>query len=166
MAPISCQKEKYEGKKIEVGENKKVRLEIHLIKADHGVAKGEKPLIALPQLLPIGFTEKFVEPLDKKTKMKRELSTTVRDIRKPTHRISTQVNSEKLLFTTGVPLIHHEALLRNKLVALNTHSLLPFLKALLHGLFSLVHLGGRLEKLYMGNNIFMGSIAMTGNGRK
>ena len=76
MAPISCLKKKYEGKKIEVGEKKKARSGIHLIKTDHGVTKGGE------------LTEILIQPLDRKTKTKRELSTMVRDIHKPTHQIS------------------------------------------------------------------------------
>ena len=95
MAPISCLKKKYEGKKIEVGEKKKARSGIHLIKADHGVTKGGEPLTVLPQFFPISLTEILIQPLDRKTKTKRELSTMVRDIHKPTHQISIWVNSEK-----------------------------------------------------------------------
>ena len=76
---------------MEVGEKKKARSRIHLIKADHSVTKGGKPLAALPQFLPISFTKTFIQPLDEKTKKKTkgELSTTVHDIRKPTYWIST-----------------------------------------------------------------------------
>ena len=88
MAPISCQKEKYEGKKSKEEEKKKGRLVIYLIKANHGITKGGKPLTALPQFLPIGFTETFVQPLDGKMKAKRELSTIVCDDHKPTHWIN------------------------------------------------------------------------------
>ena len=98
---------------------------------------------------------------------KRELSTRVCNVRKPTRRISIWVNFEKLLFATGTPSIRHEDLLGNRLDALNAHSLLPFtLKALLYELFSLVHLGGRLERLNIGNNILMNPMAMTRNWGK
>ena len=86
-----------------VEEKKKVRLGVHLIKADHGVVERGEPLTVLPQFIPIGFTETFVPPLDGKTKMKREFSTTVCNVCKPTRPISTQVNCEKLLFATNAP---------------------------------------------------------------
>ena len=98
---------------------------------------------------------------------KRELSTRVCNVRKPTRRISIWVNSEKLLFATGTPSIRHEDLLGNRLDALNAHSLLPFmLKALLYELFSLVHLGGRLMILRRGKSILMDPKAMTRNRAK
>ena len=106
-----------------------------MTKVDHGVTKRRKPLTALTQFLPISFTKPFVQPLDRKTKPRRELSTMVRDIYKSTRRIGIQIDSEKLLFAVDVPRISHEAPLRNKLVALNAHNPLSFaLKALFHRL--------------------------------
>ena len=95
---------------------------------NYGIAKGGKPLTALPQFLPIGFTETFVQPLDRKAKTKknRELSTIVCDVRKLTRQISIKVNSEKVLLAVGSLRIRHKALLGNRLVSLNAHSPLPF----------------------------------------
>ena len=169
MAPISCQKDKYEGRKIGKGEKKKARSETHLIKADHGVTKRKEPMTILPQFLSIISIKTLIQPLDEKTKMKtkREFPKTVRDVRKSTHLIDTQIDFEKLLFAAGMLRIRHEALLRNRLVALNSHSPLPFaLKALFCRLLSLVRLGGKLERLRRGSNILMESMAMTGNGGK
>ena len=129
---------------------------------DHGVTKRGELLTELPQFLPIGFTETFIHPLDRKTEMNRDLSETIRNIYKSICRISTQVNSKKLLFAASVPHICHQSLPGDRLVALNAYSLLPFtLKALLCGLFSLVHPGGRLERLRKGNNILINTMAMT-----
>ena len=69
---------------MEEEEKKKMRSVIHLIKANHGIAKRRKPWTTLPQFLPISFTETFVQLLDEKMKMKRELSTMVCDVCKPT----------------------------------------------------------------------------------
>ena len=152
---------------MEVGEKKKARSEFHLIKANHGVAKRRKPWTTLPQFLPIGLTETLIQPLDRNTKTKRELFIAVLDIPKLTCRINTRVNSEKLLFATNVRYTRHEALFWDRLVALNTHAPLSFaLKVLVRSLFSLIHLGGSLERLRRGNNILMDPMAMTGNGSK
>ena len=99
--------------------------------------------------------------------MKRELSTMVCDVRKPTYQISVWVNSEKLLFVADAPRVHHKALHENKLVALYAHNPLPFtLKVFLCRLFSFVHLRDRLERLCRGNNILVNPRAMTGDGAK
>ena len=143
MALMSYRKEKDEGEKIE--ERGKARSRIHLIKVDHGITKVNEPLTVLPQFLLISFTKTFVQPLNRKTKINKELSATIRDICNLTRRICTGVNPKKLLFAISAPCIHHETLLGDRHDSLNAHSLLPIvLKALLRGLFSLLHLEGRV----------------------
>ena len=102
---MSCQEEKDQdkkakgkGKKIE---KKKAQMEIHLIKANHGIIEGKEPLAMLPQIFPISLAEAFVQPLDRKMKTNGKMSTMVRDICKPTLRIDTWVNTEKFLFMTN-----------------------------------------------------------------
>ena len=81
--------------------------------------------------------------------MKGKLSAMIRNICKSTSWISTQVNTEKVLFATSTPYICYKALPRDRLITLNAHNPLPFvLETLYHGLFSLVHPVDRLEKFH------------------
>ena len=93
---------------------------------DHGIIERMKPLATLPQIFLVGLAKAFIQPLDRKTKMKGKLSTTVRDICQPTLRIGTWVNTEKFLFATSTPSICHKALPEDRLVTLDPHSPLPF----------------------------------------
>ena len=114
---------------------------------DHGITKGKEPLTALPQIFPIGLDEASIQPLGKKMKTKWKLSATICDICKSTRWISTWVNLEKLHSATSVPSICHKALPEDRLVTLNAHNALSFaMETIFHGLFSLVHLGGRLKR--------------------
>ena len=116
---------------------RKVELGIHLIKENHGITKGRKPLATLPQIFPLSLIVAFIQPLDKKTKMKEKMSTTVYDIRKLTLRICTQVNTKKFLFATSALRICHKALPGDRQVSFDTHSPLPFaLRTLVHFPFS------------------------------
>ena len=56
---------------------------IHLIKANHSITEGRKPLTTLPQIFPVGLTEAFIQPLDRKAKTKGKMPATVCSIRKP-----------------------------------------------------------------------------------
>ena len=72
-----------------------MKLGIHLIKANHGIIEGREPLTKLPQFLPIGLTEAFIQPLDRKTKIKGKLSAMIHDIYKLTRWINTWINPKK-----------------------------------------------------------------------
>ena len=89
---MSCQEEKDGGKKAK-GRGKKMKkkaeLGFHLIKANHGITEGREPMAMLPQIFPVGLAEAFIQPLDRKTKMKGKLSATIRDICKLTLWINT-----------------------------------------------------------------------------
>ena len=124
----------FERRKIRVREQKegkrkwkrKAKLGIHLIKANHGITEGWEPLTMLPQIFLVSLVEAFIQPMDRKAKMKRKMSTTVRDIRKSTLRIVTQFNIEKFLFVTSTPRICHKALPGDRLVTLDAHNPLFF----------------------------------------
>ena len=78
---------KRRGKKIKKEkEKRKAELGIHWIKADHGITEGKEPLITLPQIFPVGLAEAFIQPLDRKVKMKGKKPIIVRDIHKSTLR--------------------------------------------------------------------------------
>ena len=74
---------------------------IHLIKASHDIKEGKEPLTTLSHIFPIGLAEAFIQPLDRKAKMKENMSATVHNIRKPTLRIGTRVHTKQLLFVTS-----------------------------------------------------------------
>ena len=83
-------------------------------------------------------TEAFIQPLDRKTKTKGKLSSMIRNIYKPTSRISTEVNPKQLIFATSALCIHHKALPGDRLVVLNAHDLFSFvLETLFMGYFPL-----------------------------
>ena len=105
---------------------KEAELRIHLIKVDHSVIERRQPLAMLPQIFPVGLVEVFIQPLDRKTKTNGKLSAMVYNIRKPTLRIDTQVNTEEFLFATNTPCICHKALPRVRLIAFDAHSSFPF----------------------------------------
>ena len=86
---------------------KKAELGIHLIKANHGITEGREPMAMLPQIFLVCLAEAFIQPSNRKTKVKGKMSATVHDIRKPTFRIGTQVNIKKFLFGTNAPCICH-----------------------------------------------------------
>ena len=115
----------------------------------------------LPQIFPIGLTEAFIQPLDRKVKTKGKMSAMVCDIRKPTLHIGTQVNIEKFFSVTSAPRIFHKALPRDRLVTFEAHSPLLFaLRTLVGGLFSSVHLGSKLRRLHRGDENLIGAMTL------